>query len=256
MSRSTTYKHMIRVAARLFYSGPCPPESQTRGLGVLLLDYLTTVQWVSFKDLAEATKIHPSVLTQALRFLEAGHMVRRLERRERRPVKVSVGYDEEDKEAKEEKERSRSFSVDYYVIDYYRAFDALQVRMATSRGTLKKQAESTTREVYDCPDCGKMYTSEDTLTLVDFDNPSDPTLRCEFCDVELTQRRADSTTMTAEAARRLLRVMDLELAPLKRVMTDLQVYAVPVPDAGELCDWMKSRLAATTTPDIEWEDVA
>ncbi|PNH00212.1 hypothetical protein TSOC_013976 [Tetrabaena socialis] len=178
---------MIRVAARLFYSGPCPPESQTRGLGVLLLDYLTTVQWVSFKDLAEATKIHPSVLTQALRFLEAGHMVRRLERRERRPVKASVGddkLDKEDKEAKEEKERSRSFTVDYYVIDYYRAFDALQ------------------------------------------------------------------------AARRLLRVMDLELAPLKRVMTDLQVYAVPVPDAGELCDWMKSRLATTTTPDIEWEDVA
>ncbi len=42
----------------------------TRGLGVVLVDYLTTVEWTSFDLLVEALKLHPVMLSRALRFLE------------------------------------------------------------------------------------------------------------------------------------------------------------------------------------------
>ncbi len=47
------------------------PQIDTRGLGVLLVDYLTTVEWTSFELLGEALKLHPTLLSKALRHLEA-----------------------------------------------------------------------------------------------------------------------------------------------------------------------------------------
>lgn len=54
-------------------SSPCssPRQIDTRGLGVLLIDYLTTVEWTSFELLGEALKLHPTLLSKALRYLEA-----------------------------------------------------------------------------------------------------------------------------------------------------------------------------------------
>lgn len=46
-------------------------QMDTRGLGIVLLDYLTTVEWTSFELLSEALRLHPVVLSRAMRFLEA-----------------------------------------------------------------------------------------------------------------------------------------------------------------------------------------
>lgn len=40
-------------------------------MGVILIDYLTTVEWTSFELLGNALKLHPALLSRALRFLEA-----------------------------------------------------------------------------------------------------------------------------------------------------------------------------------------
>ncbi|GIL88030.1 hypothetical protein Vretifemale_16073, partial [Volvox reticuliferus] len=272
-----TYQRLMRLAARAFYNGPCPPPGRdadpfsakskiakmdTRGLGVVLVDYLTTVEWTSFDLLTETLRLHPVVLSRALRFLEAGHMIRRYERRESRRKKrnlvgealeadVAQGGDSDEEEEEEEGgAKKKGLLTEYFTVDYARAFDALQVRIQSMRASLKEQLESTNAiQAYRCPGafCGKIYTSLDAANLVD---PMDLTFKCEMCGSELVEQRATNDAEAGsgathhatareskEAARRLLQAIDRELAPITRLMTDLQHRAVPLPDPGELYEW-------------------
>ncbi|GLC60796.1 hypothetical protein PLESTB_001672000 [Pleodorina starrii] len=273
-----TYQRLMRLAARAFYNGPCPPPGRdtdpfsarskiakmdTRGLGVVLIDYLTTVEWTSFELLTEALRLHPVVLSRAMRFLEAGHMVRRYERRESRRKKRNIvgealeadvaqggDSDDDDDDGEEGGAKKKGLLTEYFTLDYARAFDALQARIHTMRASLKEQLEATNAiQAYRCPGafCGKTYTSLDAANLVD---PMDLTFKCEMCGSELVEQRATNDAEggggapqhatareSKEAARRLLQAIDRELAPLTRLMTDLQHRAVPLPDAGELYEW-------------------
>ncbi|GFR45821.1 hypothetical protein Agub_g7277, partial [Astrephomene gubernaculifera] len=274
-----TYQRLMRLAARAFYSGPCPPPGRdtdaafsarsklakvdTRGLGIVLVDYLSTVEWTSFELLTEALRLHPVVLSRALRFLEAGHMVRRYERRESRRKKRTVVGDaleaemaqgpesEEEEEDEEGGAKKKGLLTEYFTLDYARAFDALQVRIHTMRASLREQLEATNAiQSYRCPGafCGKTYTSLDAANLVD---PSDLTFKCEMCGSELVEQRATNDAAAGgdaaaqhttakeskEAARRLLQAIDRELAPLTRLMAELQHRGVPLPDPGELFEW-------------------
>ncbi|KAG2433630.1 hypothetical protein HYH02_012559 [Chlamydomonas schloesseri] len=278
-----TYQRLMRLAARAFYSGPCPPPGRdlepfsnkskiakmdTRGLGVVLVDYLTTVEWTSFDLLAEALKLHPVMLSRALRFLEQGHMLRRYERREsRRKKRNLVGEaleadvaapaqdSDEDSEDEEGAAKKKGLLTEYFTLDYARAFDAVQIRITTMRNSLKEQLESSNAiQSYRCPRpyCGKAYTSLDAATLVD---PMDGLFKCELCGEELAEQRATNDAGAAaggaggtagqhatakeskEAARRVLQAMERELAPITRLMADLQARAVPLPDPGELFEW-------------------
>lgn len=283
-----TYQRLMRLAARAFYSGPCPPPGKdtdpasarskiakidTRGLGVLLIDYLTTVEWTSFELLGEALKLHPTLLSKALRYLEAGHMLRRYERRESRRKKRTIVGDAleaelapaADSESEDEEgAKKKGLLTEYYTLDYARAFDALQLRIAVMRNSLKEQFESSnTLQAYLCPGpgCGKTYTSLDAATLVD---PMDLTFKCEMCGSELIEQRATndaapgtehtSAKESKEAARRLLQALDRELAPLTRLMAELDKLAVPLPDPGELFEWAQrvrqrdAELAPTAPP--------
>ncbi|PNW76929.1 hypothetical protein CHLRE_11g481550v5 [Chlamydomonas reinhardtii] len=272
-----TYQRLMRLAARAFYSGPCPPPGRdlepfsnkskiakmdTRGLGVVLLDYLTTVEWTSFELLSEALKLHPVMLSRALRFLEQGHMLRRYERRESRRKKrnlvgealeadVAAPAQDSDDSEDEEGAKKKGLLTEYFTLDYARAFDALQIRIATMRASLKEQLESSNAiQSYRCPGahCGKAYTSLDAATLVD---PADGLFKCEICGSELQEQRATNDAAAGgsgaaqhatakeskEAARRVLQALERELAPLTRLMADIQARAVPLPDPGELFEW-------------------
>ncbi|GIL65267.1 hypothetical protein Vafri_19078, partial [Volvox africanus] len=272
-----TYQRLMRLAARAFYNGPCPPPGRdadpfsakskiakmdTRGLGVVLIDYLTTVEWTSFDLLIETLRLHPVVLSRALRFLEVGHMIRRYERRESRRKKrnlvgdaleadVAQGGDSDEEEEEEEGgAKKKGLLTEYFTLDYARAFDALQIRIQSMRASLKEQLEATNAvQAYRCPGpfCGKTYTSLDAANLVD---PTDLIFKCEMCGSELVEQRATNDAESGsgapqhatareskETARRLLQAIDRELAPITRLMNDLQHRAVPLPDPGELYEW-------------------
>ncbi|KAG2499824.1 hypothetical protein HYH03_002116 [Edaphochlamys debaryana] len=268
-----TYQRLMRLAARAFYGGPCPPPGRdpdfansrskiakmdTRGLGVVIVDYLTTVEWTSSELLSEALKLHPVILSRALRFLEAGHMLRRYERRESRRKKRTIVGDALEAEVAqpdsddddEDEAKKKGLLTEYFTIDYARAFDAIQVRINTMRKALKDQLESTNAvQGYYCPGshCGKTYTSLDAANLVD---PDTLEFKCEICGSKLMEKTATDGAAAAggeaqhatakerkESDKALLKAIESELAPITRLMAELQHRSVPLPDPGELFEW-------------------
>eukprot|EP00198_Chlamydomonas_reinhardtii_P007996 XP_001697333.1 predicted protein [Chlamydomonas reinhardtii] len=175
-----------------------------------------TYQWTSFELLSEALKLHPVMLSRALRFLEQGHMLRRYERREsRRKKRNLVG-------------------------------EALERLMRLAA-----------RAFYSgpCPPPGR--------DLEPFSNKS------KIAKVGLL---TEYFTLDYARAFDALQALERELAPLTRLMADIQARAVPLPDPGELFEWaQRVSLADGANPvapggsaaapmdvdagDVEWEDV-
>ncbi|MEW5316799.1 MAG: hypothetical protein WDW38_008149 [Sanguina aurantia] len=99
MNTATEFARLLRLVARAFYSGPCPPKGyedepehtrskffkiDTTGLGVVVLDYLARQQWVSEAMLMQELTIHPKLLRRALKYLEKERLLMSEHRRESR----------------------------------------------------------------------------------------------------------------------------------------------------------------------------
>lgn len=271
-----SYQMMMRLAARAFYAGRCPPPERdpdrenprsklnkvdTTGLAVVIIDYLTTQEWVSEEVMTKALGVHMRLLRKALTFLEREHMLRVFERKEvaRKPGVVDAAMEavvaqpdsDEDEDDEDVPGKPKKLHLkQYYVIDYSRAFDALQLRIAVMRRRLRDQLEARVAvQSYLCEACGKSYTSMDAMAILDLETGE---FRCDICQDrpllkqvvagealdELTRKQRH------EATKKLLQAVEGQVAPLIRLMADLAARSLPPPEYGELVDWAKRHMHA------------
>jgi len=254
---------------RAFYAGPCPPASyregseldgqrsrlgkiDTTGLGVILMDYLLTKEWVPEAEVADSIKVHNKLIRRALKYLEREHFLMSEHRRETRisarkdavrGVLAAHAEAERDPEdiAAEEEALLRPHTISYYAVDFPRLFDVVQLRLHHMRRVLKDELDS--KEVlaqYRCPTdwCGKQYDSLEASWLV----RPDGEMHCDMCDAVLrpvlasgeagddVARRERRATISSRLAR-----MDTQLKDLTQMVSALR-NSVP-PFYGSLRDW-------------------
>eukprot|EP00242_Pyramimonas_sp_CCMP2087_P007858 CAMPEP_0198224624 /NCGR_PEP_ID=MMETSP1445-20131203/97694_1 /TAXON_ID=36898 /ORGANISM="Pyramimonas sp., Strain CCMP2087" /LENGTH=236 /DNA_ID=CAMNT_0043903853 /DNA_START=434 /DNA_END=1141 /DNA_ORIENTATION=+ len=233
------HKRLVRLIARAFYSGECPPKLTTapgggrsrmdkidrRGMAVLIIDTLTRMQWVKEEDLAARLKLHSKQLRRTLRFLEQELMVRREHRREKPPPRPNLP------EIDEASRRPHTYS--YACIDYTRAIDMTRLRLYHMRKKLEDHVqEKAVEQMFVCGTCNRKYSSMDAAYL------AMNLWHCEDCRVEV-QREVGNTGTAGDdeaimhhktAMRDLLKRLDIQITPIKEAL--IKIRDVPAPNYG------------------------
>jgi transcription initiation factor IIE alpha subunit len=265
------YRRLARLVARLFYGGECPPKEEDaavpegrpppapgrggsrlpkhtfEGLGVLLIDFLTTSSdaYVDELAIASALKLGQKNIRKTLRYLEGEHIL------SSSTVKFSLRRknvelpDDPDIE-----ERRRQETHVYWCIDYPRMLEGIQLRLHRMKETLRRGIEETeVLQKYLCVRCGATFSSLDALALLD---PLDGSFRCEHCKAELREHvegpqtggAGANGTLTSRRERQafykdLQARLEAQLRPLHEQLERLRGTAPP--DHGNLQDWWQNK---------------
>jgi len=202
-SGPSLFKTLVRLVARTFYSGPCPPKPDgqlsrkkwdkvnTTGLAVVILDHLAQREWVREEHLLQELQIAPKLMLRALRYLEQERILRHDSRKEGKRAqakdivilatkKPSTGGDTAEAEAP-----AKPLLQTYWAIDYPSFWEALRLRLYLMRYKIKSEVEDA-RSVADfvCPKCGNRYS---TLDFVNIFNRQTGQMMCEDCGIEVLE---------------------------------------------------------------------
>jgi len=263
------FKRLARIVARSFYSGQCPPKSRddtepegarsklakidTSGLAIILVDYLTTKEWVPEQEIVDTLKVHNKLLRKGLKFLERENILMSEHRREtRRSQKRDVvkavmdataeaARAEEGAGSEEEEEQlQKAHTISYYAMDYPRMFDALQLRLLRMRKDLKNELDS--KEVlakYMCLQCNKEFSSMDVAYM---QAAGSDDLHCDLCNNVVQQVFASGQTGDEVERRKRrkmlqerLQMMDTQLRDLEALIKSLRTAVAPY--YGTLYEW-------------------
>eukprot|EP00210_Caulerpa_lentillifera_P007025 g6719.t1 len=257
-SGPSVFKKLVRLVARAFYSGPCPPRQEvpgrrkweridTRGLAIVILDNLTQQEWVNEESLAKELQIAPKLLLKALRYLEQERILRHESRKEGKRAKakdmvIQVTRKELPEADGEDNDTPAKPSLQsYWAIDYPVFWNTLRLRFHLMRFKITSEVEDT-RTVMDyvCPKCGNQYTTLDFASLL---NRETGQMICEDCGTEvLEQFGTEGGTGKVEDRRKrrddmnaMLKKLDEELKVINDVIS--QAKDVNPPDYGCLADW-------------------
>jgi transcription initiation factor TFIIE subunit alpha len=268
------YRRLARLVARAFYAGECPPPEEEpapdaadggappprraaraplsfAGLGILLIDHLASPRVDGYADevaISADLRLGQKSVRRALRYLEAERLVAF--------ESVRFAYRRRDAEAPDDpdvEERKRHETHVFWCLDYPRLVDAVRLRLARARETLRAAAEGDAVQRYACARCGAAFSALDAAAILD---AATGAFRCEECGGELAEAAEGGRGAAAAAAARgpgaeaghrerqaffrdLLRRLDAQLAPLTAQLDRL--VNVPPPDYGALQEWYAAR---------------
>ncbi|PSC75801.1 general transcription factor IIE subunit 1 [Micractinium conductrix] len=255
------YARLIRLLARAFYAGECPPKdvepddipagartirrdkNEYKGLGVLLLDLLAAAHGY-VKDVAILSQLGVSgkVANRALRHLQAEGLLQS----EVTKIKVRRQNADQPDDAELEVKMSQQTNT-WWSIAYPALLDSLHLRLHRMRAVLRRHmGDGEDVLEYLCRRCGATYTSLDAMRLLD---PMSGAFHCEECRGELEANvdvaglggagtaagPAASRQQLQAYAKRMLERMEQQLRPVLDQLDRLK--DVPPPDFGSLRDW-------------------
>ncbi|KAF5839126.1 hypothetical protein DUNSADRAFT_1524 [Dunaliella salina] len=250
------FKFLVKLAVRAFYPGPCPPKDyqgdkeegsgakmskldklDTRGLAMILMDYMIDQEWVSEDQLLADLNLHHKLVRRALKFLQ--------EKRD----------EEEDPNEVMEVQKQHTFS--YWAVDLPRAFDMIQLRLHVMRQLLKDELEAKEevgRYVCKAGHCNKQYDSFDIPDILQFDG----SLQCVMCGGVVEQVFATGQTgddeqrkQRRERCQRVQHEMEMQLEAMLKLVATLR-HTQP-PFLGSLHDWALNRARAAEAAKAEAE---
>lgn len=249
------YKRLLRILARTFYAGECPPRSEeeeegskprsvkqnSTGLGVILLDYMASSKVDGYVDettIASDLRLSQKNIRKALRYLEHEQLL------SSESVKISMRRHNallpDDPEVEEKKRQETRV---YWCVDYCRVRDTVQLRLHLIRDALRRRiSETAPLQTYICKRCGATYSSLDATRLID---TASMTFRCEDCGNELVehvqggptaqQHRVGSRREAEAYYKGIQDRMEPQLRPLVEQLEKLK--NTDPPDYGTLQDW-------------------
>ncbi|CAD7701493.1 unnamed protein product [Ostreobium quekettii] len=266
----SAHKKLVRMVARAFYAGPCPPREaeehaissgkwekmDTTGLGVVILDALTQKAWVEENTLAEELQIDRQLLRRALNHFELEHIVRREHKKEgkRAQHRDVVVLATKDKQNGEEQPAAKAKLHSYCAIDYPQFLDRLNLCLYNMRQRLKSEDKDSDMR-YACPHCGREFTSIDVPGLMALlkemgEHLESGQLLCDECLLPLQELFYDGQTGNTEdrkkrreERRELLHKMEKELKPITEKLDEINGQQITPPDYGKLTDWAQNRAA-------------
>eukprot|EP01024_Parvocaulis_polyphysoides_P067869 TRINITY_DN8193_c0_g3_i1.p1 TRINITY_DN8193_c0_g3~~TRINITY_DN8193_c0_g3_i1.p1 ORF type:complete len:437 (-),score=103.08 TRINITY_DN8193_c0_g3_i1:314-1624(-) len=254
----TQYKRLVRMAARIFYDGECPPEEQppeeavqpkrrrtqgdTKGLAVVLLDALVGQEWIQEDKLANTLRIHPKQIRKVLKYLEDERVLAR--EHHKLKAKREKGEDGEEKEVVENpNNRQMNNLISYVSIDYPMFMDALQLKLGIMKRKLKTLTGTKNQiQKYKCEGCQSEYTAFDAMALYNPERAEFVCYKCNFKVVDSVDGE-NLTYATDEQRRQSLRSMpqrfDRQLKDLLELVARLKGSTPP--DNGTLTDWAEKK---------------
>lgn len=273
----SSYRQLVRILARVFYAGEIPPREQlietTRiddsgdlqrqhqlqhegmdgtarkkhpwmhsyeGLGILLLDFLTSDKVDGFVDeaiIASELRLSSKFIRKTLRYLEGEHLL----------VSESVKFafkrnTEEEPDDPDIEIKKRHETHVFWAVDYPRVLDIVRLKIHGIEALLKRNSgNSVSIMMYQCPSCGAEYTSLQAASLIDIEHG---VFRCEDCSTVLEERGGEEVAgfvQTSSNKERQNFFKDLTLrfdAQIKPVIQQIDALrGVDPPDPGSLKDW-------------------
>lgn len=262
---SKGWGQLLRIIARVFYSGEIPPkedEEETaggkngnkshwqrgsyEGLGVLLLDFLASDSVEGFVDesvLAAELRLSQKFIRKTLRYLESEHLL----------VSESVKFafrrtnvEQPDDEEIEVKKRHETHV--FWAVDYPRVLDTVRLKIRGIQELLKRNSGNSVSIVtYQCPSCGARFSSLEAASLID---PIEGVFRCEECHSVLEEKGGEevaglSGSSMASKKERQHFFKDLAVrfeAQIKPIVQQMDALSgMDPPDPGSLKDWYTAR---------------
>ncbi|KAG1669441.1 hypothetical protein FOA52_004074 [Chlamydomonas sp. UWO 241] len=267
------YKRLARLAVRAFYAGTCPPPTckdagdldgmktklgkiDTTGLGIIIMDYLLSKEWVGEAEICETIKVHQKLIRRALKYLEREHLLMSEHRREtRRSMRrdavrsVMSAHAEAERNSEDEQDEEdalmRPHTISYYAVDFPRLFDVVQLRLYVMRKVLKDELDC--KEVlaqYKCTNdwCGKVYDSLEVNWLI---KPTGE-MQCDMCEGQLHPVLASGQTGDDLARRERKAIISSRLTRMDEQLKDLNQLVSALrnsqpPFYGTLREWAVSQ---------------
>eukprot|EP00201_Polytomella_parva_P024451 CAMPEP_0175040806 /NCGR_PEP_ID=MMETSP0052_2-20121109/1496_1 /TAXON_ID=51329 ORGANISM="Polytomella parva, Strain SAG 63-3" /NCGR_SAMPLE_ID=MMETSP0052_2 /ASSEMBLY_ACC=CAM_ASM_000194 /LENGTH=219 /DNA_ID=CAMNT_0016303115 /DNA_START=40 /DNA_END=696 /DNA_ORIENTATION=- len=186
------YRRMIRMAARMFYAAECPPldkdperdnprskisKLNTRGLGVIVLDYLSRGEWHEESNILKDLQVNQKLLRKALQYLEQEQVIQRYDKRDKRRKARAMGEEvdefmsgrvaaQAESSDDENDANRRGYLVTYFAIDYSRAHDTIRLKLHRMRAKFDGPKPKILQYVCHSPMCGRRtYSSLDAAML-------------------------------------------------------------------------------------------
>ena len=262
---SKGWGQLLRIIARVFYSGEIPPKEEEEetvggkngnksylqrgsyeGLGVLLLDFLASDSVEGFVDesvLAAELRLSQKFIRKTLRYLESEHLL----------VSESVKFafrrtnvEQPDDEEIEVKKRHETHV--FWAVDYPRVLDTVRLKIRGIQELLKRNSGNNVSIVtYQCPSCGAHFSSLQAASLID---PIEGVFRCEECHSVLQEKGGEevaglSGSSMASKKERQHFFKDLAVrfeAQIKPIVQQMDALSgMDPPDPGSLKDWYTAR---------------
>ncbi|GAA0149326.1 general transcription factor [Lithospermum erythrorhizon] len=196
------FNRLVKLAGRAFY------DDMNRGIAVVVLDALTSKQWVREQDLSKQLQLHAKLLRTTLRFLEQEKFISVYHRKE--PAGEGEG---------EGGHKVMMHTYTYYCLDYPQIYDVLRYRLRRMTMSLKDKLNDKIKiQAYLCLDCGKRYNALDV----------DVNFCCDGCKTELVE----ATDGNRDKYKDMLGRMDVQLKPLLDQLN--LVKDLPVPELFSL----------------------
>ncbi|MCL7038863.1 hypothetical protein MKW94_003351 [Papaver nudicaule] len=251
------FNTLVKFAARAFFDDVSLNQqkngrSDNRGMAVVILDALTTRQWVREEDLANDLKLHGKQLRKMLRFLEEEKFVARDNRKEtaKRAQRVSAALANGTTDGHgEEKQRLHTYS--YCCLDYPQILDVVRYRCHRMKKKLKDELDCSKEiQEYVCPGCKKRYNALDALRLISLTGEC---FNCENCNGELVAENdnklaavgvgnGDDKSRRREKLRDMLEKIEEQLKPLQKQLN--LVKDLPCPEFLNFRAWEAEAIAA------------
>ena len=283
-----SYRHLVRILARVFYSGEIPPREQLiettqqhgggsmdgsgvnasdgkkhpwmqsyEGLGILLLDFLTSDKVDGFVDenvIASELKLSSKFIRKTLRYLEGEHLL--VSESVKFAFKRNVEEEPDDPDIQIAKRHETHV---FWAVDYPRVLDIVKLKIHGIEALLKRNSgNAVSIMTYQCPNCGAEYSSLQAASLIDMEYG---VFRCEDCQSVLEERGGEDVAGFVQKSsnkerqhffKDLTARFEMQITPVVQQLEALQ--GMDPPDPGSLKDWYTTQKNEATRRAQRLED--